>query len=131
MKSAIALLPIILLCSACLTGNNYPDQYADAYCGTLYYCFEADSVEDANGWDGVSDCEEEIEGSISGSASYDAYQEGDLVFNADAAKACINEIEEFLADPDCAGDDLGFFSGLNFLADVTHEDCASVYVEED
>lgn len=122
----LLVLPLLLL-SGCLSGNTYPERYGDAYCGTLFACFEADSVEDLTGFDNASDCSEETAEVVRDRADYDRWEEGDASFDSDAAAACIEEVSEFLADGDCAGDELNILNYAAFLLDVGHEDCDSVY----
>ena len=129
LRLALVLALVSLLCSACVTGTNYPDSYASAYCGTIYACFETDSIEDFFGWDSVSDCRDEKSAEGTESWAYDAYLEGDRVFDSEAAGNCIGEVEEFRSDPDCAGEELNLFNGAGFLLDIEHEDCAAVYPE--
>ena len=47
---AIAALSAPLM-TGCLTGNNYPDQNARAFCGSVYACFDSEDIEDYFGYD--------------------------------------------------------------------------------
>ena len=122
----LLVLPLFVL-SGCLSGDSYPERYAAAYCGTLFACFEADSVEDITGHDDAGDCSEEVAQAVRDRADYDQWEEGDASFDSDAASACIEEVSEFRADGDCAGEELNLFSYGAFIFDVAHEDCDSVY----
>lgn len=117
--------------TGCVSGNNYPDSYASAYCGTIYACFEADSIEDNSDWDDISECRDEVAESIMDGSDYDSWEEGDATFDGDAAENCIDEVLEFRSDSDCSGDDWNIFTWAAFVIDVSHEDCGSVYDPED
>jgi hypothetical protein len=127
----IAFIPVLFLVAismgGCLSGGGYPDSYASAYCTTVFSCFEQDSVDDGTGWDNAADCKEKIAEDLRQTSTYDAWEEGELSFNSEAASACIEEIREFQDDSDCDGRDLDLFSYALFVLDVTHEDCDSVY----
>ena len=113
--------------AGCLSGGGYPDSYASAYCGTMFACFDADSIDNVAGWDNLSDCKEEVAEDGRQTAGYDGWEEGELTFNSDAAANCIDEVEEFQVDSDCDGRNLDFINYALFALDVAHEDCGSVY----
>ncbi len=123
---ALACLPLM----GCLSGNGYPDSYARAYCGSLFGCFEADSVEDMTGWDDADECREDVASSVRDTAAYDSWEEGEASFDSDDAEACQGEAQEFRNDSDCAGEALNLFSYAAFLLDVSDEACGSVYDED-
>jgi len=116
--------------TGCLSGNGYPDSYAQAYCGTLFACFESDSVEDMTGWDDVGDCKDEVASDLRSTGQYDSWEEGEASFDSDAAAACIEEVQEFRGDSDCAGESLSFLNFAAFLFDVADEACSSVYEQD-
>ena len=129
----LPLAGVVLACfplMGCLSGNSYPDSYARAFCGSLFGCYEADSVEDVTGWDDADECREDRAAALREGAGYDSWEEGDASFDSDAAEACQGEAQEFRNDSDCAGEALNFFSYAAFLLDVSDEACASVYDED-
>ena len=81
----LAVLPLTLL-TGCLTGDNYPAQYGNAVCRSLYQCAASESdIEAIFGYDDESECREDQEEAVASGAAYDAYEEGDREFDADAA----------------------------------------------
>lgn len=119
----IFMLPLV----GCLTGDNYPDQYATEYCRTLFACFEADDIEDQMDYNDEKECRQEVAEDGRDSADWDGYEEGDLEFNADNADQCIAEVAEYRADSSCGEDDLNPFTYAVFVVDISHDDCGDVY----
>ena len=113
------------LASACTTGDNYPNKYSTSFCETMYTCIDNDLIEAIYGYDNVEECTLKQESDFRETSVYDSYEEGDLVFNQEAANACLAEIIEVQSDSDCDGE----MDGFSFAADISSEDCDNVYQE--
>jgi hypothetical protein len=123
----LVALSCVTFFAGCVAGGGYPESYANAYCGTMFACFDQDSIDNVVGWDNVSDCKEETADRIRETSGYDGWEEGDLAFNSDAAANCIDEVQEFRVDSDCDGRSLDVLSFGLFSIDVDHNDCSAVY----
>jgi hypothetical protein len=109
--------------TACTTGNTYPKQHAKAFCKSAFTCMDNESIEFFYSYDSEEDCLIDQEKLLRESSGFDAFEEGDLAFNNNAANLCLTEMEEVLSDSDCDGEmDL-----LSFLADASSDDCSDVY----
>ena len=109
----------------CTTGDNFPSKYANAYCSSLFSCVDTESVEFEflYKYDDVSECKEEEESNFRSSSLFDSYEEGDLAFNEEAAKECLEEMNEVRQDSDCDGD----MNILTYYNDAISSECANVY----
>ena len=124
LRSLFLLLPLTLLLG-CLTGDNYPKQYAATYCASLFECVESLSdIDTFLGYDDEAECREKKQSDIEGTGWYDAYLEGDRTYDADNGEACVKEIDEIKKDPDC-----GTMGLLDFGLDTIAEECDSVFPE--
>jgi hypothetical protein len=124
------LLPLAVL-TGCVTGNNYPTQYAQAYCDALFTCVPGDAIEFwSGGWDDVEECEEGAAEIVTDTPDYEAYEEGDREFNSDNANTCIEEVAEIKNDSSCTDDDGNPSMGIvDFTFDAATEACGEVYEE--
>ena len=118
----ILLLPLIF---GCTTGDNFPAKYANAYCSSLFACVDTDSAEFEflYKYDNAAECKEEEESNFRSSSLYDSYEEGDLVFNNEAAEECLSEMNEVRQDSDCDGD----MNILTYFNDAISSECSNVY----
>ena len=57
------------------------------------------------------------------SSLYDSYEEGDLIFNDEAAQECLSEMTEVRQDSDCDGD----MNILTYFNDAISSECSNVY----
>ena len=122
MKINLIILSGVLL-TACTTGNNYPQQYAKSFCKSAFTCMDNETIEFLYSYDSEEDCLLDQEKVMRDSSDFDAFEEGDLGFNKEAANLCLTEIEEVVSDSDCDGN-MDFFS---FLADASSDECDEVY----
>ena len=114
------LLPL-LSCSA--SGNNYPERYASALCGSLYECIsDPNDIEFFFGYDDEKECREEVAEDIRGDASYDGFEEGDRVYDPEAGEACLDEVAQIRDDADC-----GSMSWISFGLDAFTDACFNVF----
>ncbi len=114
---------LIALLAGCLTGSNYPDRYADAFCTALYTCVPADDIETWTGYDDASECRADVADSVRESKVYDDWEEGKCTFDKEAAQACIDEASQVMDDPDCDGE----MDVLSFTFDALDDVCNGVY----
>ena len=108
---------------ACTTGTNYPDQYAEGFCDSLFLCVNPDEI-DLN-YDSKEECIEDIAKTARSGSQFEQFEEGDLVFDKENAETCLTEVVEIQNDSDCDG-------SMNFIAfgiDSYDESCANIYVE--
>jgi hypothetical protein len=123
LRSLALLLPLTLLLGCPLTGDNYPQQYASAYCSSLFTCVESTSDIDLFlQYDDEDECLEKKQAEIEGSSWYDQYLEGDRTFDKDNGDACVKELDELRDDPDC-----GTMGLLDFGFDASTEECSDVF----
>ena len=117
------LFAFATLGSGCLTGNSYPEQYADAYCESLFTCVPSNQIDLATSYDSVDECVSEVSEAIRESSVFDSFQEGDSTFNKENAESCINEAAQMLTDDSCDGE----LDIVSFSLDATESDCSDVY----
>ena len=124
MKINLIILSGVLL-TACTTGNNYPQQYAKAFCNSLFSCVDMDDSlnEILYPYDNKEECLFEVEKSKRESSTFDAFEEGDVPFNSESADLCLTEIEEVVSDSDCDGN----MDALSFSIDISNDECDNVY----
>ncbi len=113
----------IFMLSACTTGGNYPDQYATVLCETTYACLDNDDVEMVTGYDDENECILELTTEMKTSDVYAEWDSGARSFNKEAAKACLEEIEEVQNDADCDGS----MSAWTFFTDIQSDACNEVF----
>lgn len=107
----------------CLNGESYPEKFAISICETAYMCLDNGDIERFTQYDGVEDCIADWQDAILDSAGYEAWQEGDAIFNKENAKLCLAEINEVQVDPECDGS----MNALSFFQDIQTEACDSIY----
>ncbi len=122
----LGAVALALLLPGCVNGNNYPQQYAAAYCGALFACVGESEIENWTSYDDEKECREELQEDLEGTSTYDQYEEGDRTFDGDAAEACINEADQIRDDSDC-----GSMNYLEFFVDSATDECGDVYPEAD
>ena len=130
MTRHFTFLFITTFTTGCLTGNSYPEHYAQAYCESLFTCVPGDQIELATSllstpYETVEECIATESSNTRGSVGFDSFQEGDATFNKENAQACIEEAEQVLSDSDCDGN----MDILSFSADAMTESCGDVYVD--
>lgn len=104
IRLALALVALAFVAGCPVTGDNYARTYARTYCAAMYLCVEDhESIEDnvLLGYNDEAECREEIEADWLGSSEYDAYEEGDREFDAEAADDCLEEADQVRDDSDC------------------------------
>jgi len=122
--SSLLLAGSLGLLSGCLNGNNYPKQYANAYCSSLYACVDAEEIEFWTNYDDEDDCIADVQSEMEDSTTYDQYEEGDRTFDGDNGSACIEEADQIKDDSSC-----GDMNALEFVADAATDECNEVYPE--
>ena len=122
-----ASLVMILAAGCSVTGNNYPERYASAFCASLFECMaDDDEIEFIFGYDDEPECRERVASDIRNDSSYDAFEEGDRVYDPDAGEACLEEVAQLRQDSDC-----GSMSWITFGIDALSEECFNVFPKAD
>lgn len=120
-------LALAFLLPGCLNGDNYPKNYASAYCASLFACVaDEDEIEFWLTYDDEQECADEVQQDLVNGSVYDAYEEGDRTFDEDAAEACIEEVDQIRDDSSC-----GSMNLAEWLVDASTEECGDVYPEAD
>lgn len=107
-------IPLLFLLTGCITGGNYPDQYAKALCETTYACLDNDDIEMVSGYDDMEECIFEVGVDVRATDTYAEYDAGARSFDQEAAQLCLNEITEVQEDADCDGS----MNSLRFISDM-------------
>ena len=119
---SISLLSAIFL-SACVTGNNYPDQYAKTFCETTFQCLDNQDIATFTGYDTIEECILDISTNAKDSDTYKDWQAGNMVFNKDNAELCLNELVQVQEKSTCDGS----MNVLTYAGDIQNDACADVY----
>ena len=122
MKHPKILFPVMILVS-CTTGNNYPKKYADTICSSAFECLNEDEIDLFLGYDDIEECKESEERTMRESGNFDAFEEGDVEFNQEAAEQCLMEISEVREDADCNGN----MNIIKWGVDIANEACFDIY----
>lgn len=123
-----SLAPLLFLLGCPVTGDSYPQTYANELCSAMFLCVaDENDIEFWTQYDDEEECAEGVRSDIESSTVYDQYEEGDRTFDKDVADTCLREITGTRDDSDCGG-----MSFLEFLADSEATGyCAEAFPEAD